>query len=58
MENEDKTFAVLKHGYCGHCNVNPGTESHTCPYSEEINGDYLSECNCCDECCHECAMEI
>lgn len=43
---------------CQHCNKNEATEEHTCPYAEEINNDSESMCNCCDECCHECAMDI
>lgn len=33
-------------------------EPHTCPYSEEINGDSTTLCNCCDECSYQCAMDI
>ena len=45
-------------GLCPRCNKNPATEDHTCPYGEEINNDFDSTCNCCDECAHECAMDI
>jgi hypothetical protein len=37
---------------------NPATEDHTCPFSEEIHNDYEYMCNCCDDCYHECAMDI
>lgn len=37
---------------------NPSAEDHTCPFSEEINGDSETLCNCCDDCTHECAMDI
>ena len=33
-------------------------EEHTCPFAEEIHGDYESLCTCCAECEHQCAMDI
>lgn len=30
---------------------------HTCPYKEELGGG-CDECNCCDRCANECAMDI
>lgn len=42
---------------CSHCDKNPATEPHTCPFGEEIhNSEAL--CDCCDECARECAMDI
>ena len=35
-----------------------GLEEHSCPFSEEIHGDYDSVCNCCSYCTHQCAMDI
>lgn len=32
-------------------------ELHPCPYAQEIGGSDES-CNCCDECRHQCAMDI
>lgn len=43
-------------GFCK--GKNAATEPHTCPFAEEINDDYDSLCTCCDECAHECAMDI
>lgn len=43
---------------CRGCGGKPSKEEHTCPYAEEINGDDSSLCNCCDDCSHECAMDI
>ena len=37
---------------------NDGTEAHTCPYAEEINDDYETSCNCCEDCAGECADNI
>ena len=58
MEDIDKTHATLAYGLCGSCNINIATEAHGCPFAEEIHNDYLSECNCCDNCCQECANDI
>ena len=33
-------------------------EPHTCPYQSEINDDKTTLCTCCDDCAHECAMDI
>ena len=33
-------------------------ELHTCPYNEEINGDYETLCDCDEEQQHQCAMDI
>lgn len=35
-----------------------GVEPHTCPYKEEINDDSETLCTCCDECAHQCRMDI
>jgi len=43
---------------CERCGVNPANPSHFCPYQAEINGDYETECNCCDDCAQECAWEV
>lgn len=58
MEDIDRTHAILAYGLCEKCNYNPGTELHTCPYSEEIHDDHFSECNCCTACCGDCADDI
>lgn len=39
------------------CEKNPAQPSHTCPFKEEINSS-LDECECCNECTYECAMDI
>jgi len=41
-----------------HCGINPATESHPCPYQQDINNDDAFECTCCEDCTHECAMDI
>lgn len=43
---------------CKRCDKRPATEMHTCPYQEEINDDHELHCDCCDECQHDCAMDI
>ena len=47
----DDEFGMCK---CGR----PGTSSHSCPYSGDINGDYETECNCCDVCETACGDDI
>lgn len=41
-----------------HCGINPATESHPCPYQQDVNNDDAFECTCCEDCTHECAMDI
>ncbi len=43
---------------CGRCSAPVDGEWHTCPYAEDINNDSDSQCNCCGDCCYECAMDI
>jgi hypothetical protein len=44
---------------CQKCSNNKGTtELHICPYQTEINDNFEWECNCCDSCFYECAMDI
>jgi hypothetical protein len=33
-------------------------ESHSCPYQNDVNNDPDYQCNCCEDCEHECAMDI
>jgi len=51
--NEDSTFTK-----CGSCKRNNANELHPCPFKEEINEDSESLCDCCDDCTHECMMNI
>lgn len=48
---EDNVEDICK---CG----NDADDLHTCPYKEDINGDYESLCNCCSACRNECAKDI
>jgi hypothetical protein len=41
------------------CGINQVTDYyHSFPYACDINDDCSESCNCCDECTHECAMDI
>lgn len=42
---------------CYRCD-NAANEDHPCPYKSELQGDDETLCNCCDECCQECADDI
>lgn len=37
---------------------NDAESPHPCPYAEEIYDDSESLCTCCNECSHECAMDV
>jgi len=53
-----KTKKAVKVNMCK-CGKNPESDwEHTCPYKEEIDGDSETHCRCCDECRHDCEMEI
>ena len=45
---------------CGGCRgcKNPPQEEHSCPYQADVNNDEEYQCTCCEDCTHECAMEI
>lgn len=36
----------------------PSIEGHTCPFSADVWDDFKSLCSCCEECEHQCAMDI
>ena len=38
--------------------VTEPSELHTCPYAEEIHGDYETLCDCDEEATRQCAMDI
>lgn len=52
-------FAFLDEPTCDHCGVAPAAERHSCPYNEEMNGNYDDDyCNCCPACVRDCLMDI
>ena len=41
------------------CSVNKCTkELHPCPYNADVNNDDTPICTCCENCQHECSMDI
>lgn len=44
--------------YC--CDNHPHieTEPHQCPYQTDVGDDPDFLCTCCDDCFHQCAMDI
>lgn len=42
---------------CG-CGEHQQKPPHPCPFKEEIHGDEDALCTCCEDCAHECAMDI
>lgn len=55
---DGKEVLLVEVPKCSRCNKNEAQEEHACPYAEEINDDAESLCECCDECRHECCMDI
>jgi hypothetical protein len=43
---------------CPRCRSDEGEEDHTCPYKSDLDGDYHSMCNCCEQCQEGCAWEL
>lgn len=43
---------------CQSCHKVEASGLHSCPFSEEIHDNSTTLCNCCDDCTHECAMDI
>lgn len=56
LTGKDFTYKPDNKYICDKCQ-GEGKEDHTCPFSEDINGDD-TPCNCCEECEHQCAMDI
>ena len=44
--------------FVDHLYDDPCDEGHTCPYLEDICGDYETLCHCGPEQTHQCAMDI
>ena len=40
------------------CKNEQSGDSHPCPFQEDVNNDSDFECFCCEDCTHECAMDI
>lgn len=55
-EKAEETVRFLT--MCSRCEKHPQGEAHPCPYLEEIRDDHVTTCDCCDECTHECAMDV
>lgn len=49
--------AKPQHEMCK-CGKNPAQPDHPCPYQQEINDENRDVCVCCNDCMHECAMDI
>lgn len=43
---------------CSTCKKHPAEELHTCPYRVDIDNDPDFQCDCCEDCENECAMDI
>lgn len=54
----EKVFEYHEEDKCESCENEGSLEPHTCPYSEEIGGDFETLCNCCENCQSNCAGDI
>jgi len=55
----NKQLTVLKDKHSAKCTCEDEIiEEHTCPYSEDVNNDFTTMCNCCAYCQHNCLMDI
>lgn len=43
---------------CQKCKKPVDGELHSCPFQADVHNDNTPCCNCCDDCAHECAMDI
>lgn len=57
MEYDDN-FDENEPFLCQRCGEKMVVEMHTCPYKEDINGDFETLCNCCKDCQDVCLYEI
>ena len=49
-DKEEKESVNQDGAKCENCNYTLAQVAHTCPYKEDICGDYETICNCCDYC--------
>ena len=57
VAGRDVGHFVLKHFGVEEQSTEPN-ELHTCPYAEEIHGDYETLCDCDEERTRQCAMDV
>jgi hypothetical protein len=57
VAGRDVGHFVLKHFEVKEQVTEPN-ELHTCPYAEEIHGDYETLCDCDEESTRQCAMDV
>lgn len=43
---------------CESCKGPTDPVKYTCPYQEDVNGNYETLCNCCDSCQQNCIDDI
>lgn len=58
MKKKTKKLKLIAKDNPCRCGSQGTVELHICPYSQEINGDSESKCNCCANCENECCMDI
>jgi hypothetical protein len=60
MKSEYEKHSEYSDEVCESCGGSQGIprDPHPCPYREEMEGDIVSTCNCCDECTNDCCQDI
>jgi hypothetical protein len=53
-----RIIEIIKEHFGVEEQVTEPSELHTCPYAEEIHGDYETLCDCDEEATRQCAMDI
>lgn len=54
QKNNVANYTKCENNYCSNLN----NKLHTCPFKEDIHGDYDALCNCCEDCADHCRDDI
>lgn len=55
---EARTLEPVEASRPSSCDCDSGNEPHGCPYREELESDYETQCTCCAACTRQCAQDI
>jgi len=59
QNNMKEDFESTLPSTCDKCKKNNAQPDHLCPYAEELDSWNKGElCNCCEDCQHQCALDI
>lgn len=43
---------------CQRCHKEDANPLHKCPFQQDVHNDEEFQCNCCEECTYQCALDI